>query len=362
MKPITLSKKWIFPSVCGVLALLAVVCLALFWRVCTALPTLNAASTWAGESGQPFAQIACYLPNEKLLQEEDIFSFRQKLDAKLTEAAMEAPEQGALYTDAYSGKATLTVNGERGNAEVKVIGVGGDFFRFHPLYLRSGSYLAETDLMKDRVLLDEELAWKLFGGMDLTGLTVTINGAEYYVAGVVSREDDRYSSLAYTDGAGMFMSFSALKACREEVGINCYEAVLPNPISAFAANTLREIFPLQDGILVENSSRYSLGNLLTVMGDFGKRSMGINGIIYPYWENAVRLTEDYAALLLLLTLLFAALPAAALCVVIFRLLRTALHKGGKWLKNKLETSREQRREKQWQKNAGKKDENGQSTV
>ena len=113
---------------------------------------------------------------------------------------------------------------------------------------------------------------------------------------------------------------------------------------------------------MENSSRYSLGNLLTVMGDFGKRSMGINGIIYPYWENAVRLTEDYAALLLLLTLLFAALPAAALCVVIFRLLRTALHKGGKWLKNKLETSREQRREKQWQKNAGKKDENGQSTV
>jgi len=43
-------------------------------------------------------------------------------------------------------------------------------------------------------------------------------------------------------------------------------------------------------------------------------------------------------------------------------MRTVLNKGGKWLKNKLENSREQRREKQWQKNAGKKDENGQSTV
>ena len=69
----------------------------------------------------------------------------------------------------FTTKPILTVSTERGNAQVKVTGVGGDYFRFHPLKLRSGSYLMETDLMKDRVLLDEELAWKLFGGMELTG-------------------------------------------------------------------------------------------------------------------------------------------------------------------------------------------------
>lgn len=362
MRARTLPKKWIFPAVCGLLTLISAVCFVLLYSVCTALPTLNAADSWAGESGQPFAQIACYLPNDRLAEEEDIFSFRQKLDAKLTEAAMKAPENGALYTDAYSGSATLTVTGERGSAEVKVIGVGGDFFRFHPLYLRSGSYLAETDLMKDRVLLDEELAWKLFGGMDLTGLTVSVNGSEYYVAGVVSRETDRYSGIAYTDGAGMFMSFSALKACREEVGISCYEAVLPNPINAFAANTVREIFPLQNGVLVENSSRYSLENLFAVMGDFGKRSMGVNGIIYPYWENAVRLTEDYAALLLLLGILFAAVPSAALAAGAVSRMRTVLRSGTHALKNGFENRRERHREKQWEKHNGRKGEDGQSTV
>lgn len=354
MKNITLSKKWIFWSINGLLALLAMVFLLLMHSVCTALPTLHAAETWAGESEMQFAQVACYLPNDQMLEEQQIWEFRQTLEKQLTEASLVAPENGSLYTDAFAAHGTLTVTGERGNAQVKVIGVGGDFFRFHPLQLRSGSYLAETDLMQDRVILDEELAWKLFGGMDLTGLSVTINGADYYVAGVVSREKDRYSSMAYTDGAGMFMSYSALKRCQESVAIGCYEAVIPNPISSFAKNLVQEQFPLNDGVLVENSSRYSLGNLLEVIGDFGKRSMGLNGIIYPYWENAVRYTEDYAALLLVLTVLFAIPPAVSVTVFLIRWIRTCWRKGTTSLKEKVTSGIERRREAKWQQTAGKK--------
>lgn len=348
MKQFTLSKKWILWGVNGILALLALVCLLLGHAVCTALPTLNAAHTWAGESGQPFVQLACYLPNDKQLGQEDIWRLRQTLEEKLTEAALEAPENGSLYTDAYAGFGTLKVTGERGSAEVRVTGVGGDYFRFHPLHLRSGSYLSENDLMQDRVILDEELAWKLFGGMDLTGLTVTIGTADYYIAGVVSREDDRYSALAYTDGAGMFMSYSALSQCAEDTGISCYEIVLPNPITSFGKNLLEESIPLNGGLLVENSSRYSLGNLLGVIGDFGQRSMGRNGIIYPYWENAVRLTEDYAALLLVLTVLFAVLPAVNLTVTGVRFVRKLLKTAVGTVKTKTADSMERRREHAWQ--------------
>lgn len=355
MNKITLSKKWIFWGINGLLALLAAVCLLLMHSVCTALPTLNAANTWAGESEMSFAQLACYLPNEKLVEEQAVWEFRQTLDKQLTDASLEAPENGSLYTDAYSAQGTLTVTAKRGNAQVKVIGVGGDFFRFHPLQLRSGGYLAETDLMQDRVILDEELAWKLFGGMDLTGLSVTINGADYYVAGVVSREDDPYSSLAYTDGAGMIMSYSALKKCLPEAGISCYEIAMPDPITSFAKNLVQEHFPLNGGVLVENSSRYSLGNLLTVIGDFGKRSMGLNGIIYPYWENAVRFTEDYAALLLVFTVLLAAMPAASAAVVLIRWLKFVCSKGTTFIKNRISAGVERRREKKWQAATGKKD-------
>lgn len=347
MKRFTLSKKWIFWGVNSLLVLLAAVCLLLGRSVCTALPTLDAANTWAGESGQPFTQLACYLPDDRQITQEDVWNFRQTLEGKLNEAALEAPENGSLYTDAYAGFGTLKVTGERGSAEVKVAGVDGDFFRFHPLRLRSGGYLSESDLMQDRVILDEELAWKLFGGMDLTGLSVTIGTADYYVAGVVSREEDRYSTLAYTDGAGMFMSYSALKQCAEDTGISCYEIVLPDPITSFGKNLVHESFPLNGGILVENSGRYTLGNLLTVIGDFGQRSMGRNGIIYPYWENAVRMTEDLAALLLVLTVLFAALPVISLAVMVIRHLRRLWKTTVGGIKTKTVEHMEHRREEAW---------------
>ena len=55
-----------------------------------------------------------------------------------------------------------------------MLAVGGQFFEFHPLRLLSGSYIAEGDLSPDRVLLDRELAWELFGGTELTGMSVEV--------------------------------------------------------------------------------------------------------------------------------------------------------------------------------------------
>ena len=73
---------------------------------------------------------------------------------------------GPNHTLPTSGTARFSVTGDHGAAEVKAIGVGGNFFHFHPLRLRSGSYIAEDDFMLDRVVLDETLAWQLFGGFD----------------------------------------------------------------------------------------------------------------------------------------------------------------------------------------------------
>ena len=60
--------------------------------------------------------------------------------------------------------------------------------------------------MKDRVLLDEDLAWLLYGGTDIAGLSMKINGVPYMIAGVVEREQDKFSTAAYTSGRGLYMS------------------------------------------------------------------------------------------------------------------------------------------------------------
>lgn len=308
---------WALGLTNGVLALLALVCGCLMAWITGQLPSLDAAERWRGSSEMRFAQIACFLPADTPKGEEDILQFRRTLDQKLTEASLTAPSSGSLYADAYSASANLTVTGDHGSAQVKTIGVGGNFFLFHPLQLRSGSYISETDLMQDRVILDEPLAWQLFGSPDVAGMTVTISNKPYYVAGVVRRESDFATKEAYLDGPGMFLSYSAFYELTE-AKITCYEIVLPDVISGFGLRLVKENFEVGLGDVVENSSRYSLEHLLSVAGDFGNRSMRSNGVIYPYWENAVRLTEDYLALLLVLLLIFALLPATTLTVLAIR--------------------------------------------
>lgn len=288
--------------------------------VSTTLDT-SAAQRFRGESEIRFAQLACFLPVGQGKAVEDILSFRQGLDAVFIEQALEAPESGSLYVDAYSGSCAVSLATDHGSAAVTAIGVGGDFFHFHPLQLRSGSYISGRDMMDDLVLLDEELAWRLFGGTELTGLTLRINGLPFVVSGVVRLEDDFASRQARTQKGGIFMSWSALKRLNEDLTVDCYEIVMPDPITGYARSVVEERFPVGEGEVVENSSRYTPAHLLEVAGSFGERSMRVNGVIYPYWENALRLTEDYAALLLVLAVLFALCPVISAAVLTVRYVR-----------------------------------------
>lgn len=289
--------------------------------VSTTLETTGAAGRFRGESETRFAQIACYLPVGQGKTEEDILNFRQGLDAKFTEQSLEAPENGRLYVDAYGSSAAVSISTDYGSAEVTAMGIGGDFFYFHPLQLRSGSYISDRDLMDDLVVLDEVMAWRLFGGIDLTGMTVYINEQPFVVSGVVAMEDDFATSRARVQEGAVFLSYSALSRLEEGLTIDCYEIVLPDPITGYAYGVVTDSFQVGEGDIVENSSRYTLSHLLDVIGSVGERSMRTNGVIYPYWENALRLTEDYAALLLILMVLFALCPLVCLVVLAVRGIR-----------------------------------------
>ncbi len=315
--------------------------------VSSALETTTAAQRFRGESELRFAQIACYLPVGQGTTEEEILTFRQDLETALTEQSLEAPENGSLYTDAYSASAPVALRTNYGDAAVTALGVGGDFFYFHPLALRSGSYFSARDLMDDLVVLDEVLAWRLFGGTDLTGLTVFINEEPFVISGVVALEDDFATSRARTQEGAVFLSYSALSRLQEGPALTCYEIVLPDPISGYARGVVEDSFPLGTGDMVENSSRYSLVHLLEVIGSFGERSMRTNGVIYPDWENALRLTEDYAALLLVLTALFALCPLGSLAVLAFRGGRRAFRRVRAAAPERIGSAVERRRERKY---------------
>ena len=198
-------------------------------------------------------------------------------------------------------------------------------------------------------MLDEEMAWRLFGGIELAGLTVNINGIPFVVSGVIAQETDFATRKAYTGDGGVYMSFSAMKRLVDSADITGYEIVMPNPIGGYAKGMLADSFPIGNGDVVENSGRYGLLHLWEVIKSFGLRSMRTNGVIYPYWENAARLTEDYAALLLLLGVLLALYPLLTALVLMIKDIRRAYRFAKVKIPEKVDEAVEKHREERLEK-------------
>jgi len=294
------------------------VCLSVSETLRTSLRSQQAAQTWAGQSGERFAQLSAFFPESFNFNEESIYNMHLALDQDLRAASLESTPGRRLYTDAWSATTEVTVTSEFESNPVtaKAIAVGGDFFLFHPLYLRDGSYLSRDDLMKDRVLIDEALAWRLFGATRLAGFEVRINDKIFIIAGVISRDSDFASLKAHPDEFGLFMDFEALMTMTEgEAEISTYELVMPDPISSFAYNSFSKIISDERVHIIENSARFSLMNSFSLLGSFGQHSIRSDNVALPYWENAARIVEDWLALLLVLSIIFIVFPI--ICAVVY---------------------------------------------
>ncbi len=301
---------------CAVLLALAVVCLIVRSGLAATQQSQLQAERWKGDSELDFMQFTCLFTRDGLKDLESVFALRQKFRDKFAEADLETPEGGSLYCDAWSATGSLKVSSVHGSATTGVVAVGGSFFDFHPLPLRSGSYLRQTDLMKDRVLLDEVLAWMLFGSPDVAGMEVEINGKPYQVAGVVTRESDRATKKFAEDGPMLYISMEGWQALGGG-GIDCYEVVLPEPVDGFTQTVLEENYPVGDGVLQQNTKRFTLGASVRQMKQFGTRGARTSPAVLPYWENAARWVEDWCTLLAFLAfllLIFPGLCALAGCV------------------------------------------------
>lgn len=320
-----LRKKWFWFTSVSVLSLLLGLCfLSAFHHAGNTLRGQHLAEEFQGDGELEFAQVSVFLPEGNTVDDETIWKFRTLIDVNTRDLVPEEVQN--LYLDAWSTKGSVSLKAEHGSAEATAVAVGGDFFRLHPQNLLSGGYISGDDLMHDRVILDEELAWKLFGGYDLTGMPVELNGSTFYVAGVIAREDDWATKKAYTDGAGLYMSYEAYKAMNESAYISTYEVIMPEPVSGFAREQVKDNFAPDDAVIVENSGRYSFGNIFTLLRNFSQRTMRTDTVYYPYWENAARLVENRCMILLVIVLLCWVCPAVFAVTVVIKAYRRSKRK------------------------------------
>lgn len=269
----------------------------------------QAAVRWDAEGG--CAQVSAFFTRGLEVNDFQIMSFERELENALTEAAVTVENENArLYVDAYSAQGKITVISDQSTLEAGAIGIGGDFFFFHPLQLVSGGYFSGNDLMKDSIIVDEEAAWQLFGSSDIEGMSVTIGGVPHYISGVVKRQEGRFAENAGLNNTIIYVSAETLSEYGTSEGISCYEVAAPNPVKGFVYNTLKEKFGLKEDemLVVENSSRYSLEAMIPVVLDFGIRSMQNSAVHFPYWENIARGYEDVRAVVLIIQFIFLLIP------------------------------------------------------
>lgn len=283
------------------------------------LLTQKMADRWSNVSRS--AQISCFFAESAQITEESLMQFEYNLNKGLEEASIVSEsenENARLWADAYSAKGTVTIESDKSKVDVTAIGIGGDFFQFHPVTLKSGSYFSGNDLMQDHVIIDEQAAWQLFGSNDVAGQIVYISGIPHVVAGVTKREEGRMAEAAGLSSSIAYVSYQTLSQYGTSYGINCYEVVMPNPVKGYAKQFVGEHIGVteNDVEVIENTTRFQFLNLFKQFTQFGTRSMSSKAIIYPYWENMARGYEDIAVLLLTFELLFILYPAIFTVVVI----------------------------------------------
>lgn len=344
--------------------------------IVSGLPEFLLADRWSEKNDM--AQVSIYTTEDQIIDQDSIKRFDYMLEKKLSEAGVDDPDDDSamagpkvvdtigidemnkdskeedaplnerkgirkLYSISYCAQGQVSITFENRTADkVAAIGCGGDFFLFHPMEFVTGAPFTGDELMKDSIVIDEDLAWQLFGSTDIIGQMVTIGNVPHYVTGVVKRDTGKLKKAAGLDKSYVYMSYESLsiyglilsgRTVSQEIsemgtkaengGINCIEVVCPNSVKGMAARVCKESLGVDDAFVevIDNTDRFSFFSLMKVISGYGTRSMWNKAIYYPYWENVARGYEDILATILMLRIAFVSVVVILITVSIINAYR-----------------------------------------
>ncbi|MCR5624794.1 MAG: ABC transporter permease [Lachnospiraceae bacterium] len=334
----------------------------------------NVSLLYAEQAGQRYStkkeksgHIAVFTDRDNAITNDNIKSARVTVNNSLRDEDLLGDNtKSRKWIDCYSCE--TDVNFKRGEAsfDTKAMLVGADFFIIHPIPLVSGTYFTENDPDKFRVIIDENLAWNLFGSPDICGKELIISGHIYTIAGVVESGYTNFSKIAMGTANRMYLPYqsyvnysksssgdmtskstssdtnasvaqdagSDADVSPENFPITCYEVVMPDPVKNFALNIVKKAMNIStdnseatkdsevlnfEGIeVVDITSRYGFLTLLSNAKNFYYRAMKTNAIIYPYWENEARMVEYNASIFYLLLVILGLVPFITICRVLYK--------------------------------------------
>ncbi len=279
------------------------------------LDFLDAGERWSAD-GSRFAVCALYQEREAAVPVDQALTWAHQIDTALLEASVTPKEGGRSWAYCYGTTTEMTVSGTMNSATAAVVAAGGDFFVFHPLTFSSGAPFLNDSSNPCGVVLDRELAWKLFGAVNVVGFTVTINNVDFTVTGISEKSsNDSVYQTTYGETPRMYMSAAGYaKVVGHENFVTFFEAALPNAVRGFAWNIFDGAVPSgsASGQSAEVTERFALKKRFEHMKTLDYSWVRQNSIELPYWENEASVYDYRAATLIPWEIVFAAVGAAAL--------------------------------------------------
>ena len=322
-----------------------------------------------------YTQVSIFYSEDAGLEFSDIKNIRNAIQKKLYADSLiensksdDSLEGARSWIDAYSGHTYDDVRKDSNKVHVNVYTVGGDFFQIHNMPLKSGSYLDMKSSDVNQILLDEYVAWNLFGGDNIAGMKVWIGDDVYTVTGVVKCDDNQAAKEAYGEYNSVYVPMEAYSKAGKKLAsgedassglsgndtltdesegtvVTCYEAVLPNPIKNYGLNTVAEAAEIHfltdeekeslkssldfgDREILENTTRFSRGSLYNRLKSKKYEVMKTNSRVYPYWENEARFEESYQIRVLrfdIIALVIFIVSFIGIGVIIYMSLKNKLH-------------------------------------
>ncbi len=277
------------------------------------LPSQLGAVRWETED-KPYSLSTVFLQERDSIPASALPEIRIQVENALTAAGTASEDYPWLY--AYSRTEQATLKNGVASAQVEMTLVSGDYFKLHPLPVRNGWYFEDSEVMRDRIVLDRQTAWDLFYSDNVVGEYLTWNGQNYVVAAVVDMEPGKYNEMA----AGKTCRAWALAdspGADQTLGFTCVEMVLPQPVKGFGISTVTAALGsyLPEGTSpVDNSERFSLVNRWSALRTISTRWISSQAIAYPYYENAARLVENHLALRLIPEGIFLGFPVISIFI------------------------------------------------
>lgn len=312
--------------VCAVCLAVIIAMLILCGHFASRLSGISVPQHWNSEEDTRYSLVSCFVSPDAQLDENGIRSIRNKIQNKLTESSLASKnENSRLWIDSFSADTKLSFSYNGNQTDTNVFITGDDFFIFHPHDFSSGWGYTGDEVMEDGVVINRALAWKLYGGVDLVGYPIELQGSRCVIVGVTDGPCGKAEFDEFSEEPTAYITYKLAEKLEVNQPIVCYEAILPNPVKSFAMNEVKEA--VEDAVgkdnveFVENTGRYSINNIVKTLFKSGSRVTKTDKIYYPFWENAARKTDgkcSVAALVMLIAAVFPTLCAIAILILLFK--------------------------------------------